>query len=250
MTLYERLQASEYKYSPTIVRDMIASNREKYGRVKPKTKEIIFLMMKRVVLRGAITFMNIQKNRNNDTCYEMEDIIMELYMTFSRACDLFNTESDKDFMLYFNSAVSRRVSRMSNYKHIRNDEMSFTYYENQYDDDEISDVLENDMGQMDFNSDMFWEDLGKIGLSEDQMDLVWSVFTIPKKREILHKHGLNRKQFAEQIEGITKLIKTNYYGERSDSRSRSDDEGVGNDNNPSPQWKQCEILFREFLETT
>ena len=80
MTLLEELESAQIRYSPTIVRDLINSNRKRYGCVQPRTKKILYYMMRRIVIRGAITYLNINKKRGNDSYYGVEDILNEIYI--------------------------------------------------------------------------------------------------------------------------------------------------------------------------
>lgn len=212
MTLLEELQESTATYSPTVVSDLIDSNRARYGCVKPDTKKILFFMMKRIVLRGAIAFFNINKNRNNDVYYEIDDLVNELYMTLDNCANRFDTSKGKDFYLYFNSAVSKRVSRMANYKRVNNMEISFSKFDGQggdEDDDRYRGIADN-VAIMDFNDGVFWDDLNSIGLNAKQTALVQSLNDVDKKREILRENGLNRAKYLEEMEGIQEIISTNY----------------------------------------
>jgi len=166
--------------------------------------------MKRVVLRGAITFFNINKNRGNDVYYELDDLINELYMTLDNCANKFDTSKGKDFYLYFNSAVSKRVTRLANYRRVNNDEMTFSRYDSMSTNDEDYRSIGDNVSVESFNEGIFWDDIDNMGLSDKQANLVRSLFEVDKKREILKENGLNRAGFEETLGAVREVFKSNY----------------------------------------
>ena len=207
MTLLEELEKATVKYSPTIVRDLINSNRKRYGCVQPRTKKILYFMMRRIVVRGAITFMNINKNRNNDTYYSVEDILQELYFTLHHCSDLFDTALGKDFYLYYNSSVSRRINRMSNYKRVNNREMCFTRLENDDDDRSFDDMFVDKFIRYDFSENMFWEDVQNLGFSYQEQGLIKSIYNSEKIKSVCEENNITRAEYNKAITNFKTVFK-------------------------------------------
>ena len=213
MSLLEELKNTNFPYSPTIVRDMIDANFEKYGYVRPETKMIIFYMMKRVVLRGAVTFFNINKNRKNDVNYEMDGLVNELYMVLSNCTEKFDTRQKKDFYLYFSSSVSRRVSRMANYKKINNDEITFTKYGNTISNDEdveVEEMLEDKQIQEHRTDNEFKDYIQALDLDEMERGVVNSIVNDRSVRDTLMENGISRVEYDEVMEILKYKLKGLY----------------------------------------
>jgi len=211
MTLSQKLQNSKIKYSPTIICDLIRSNRKKYGYVNESSKEIIFYMVKRIVVRCAKKYVLICNNRGTTTQYTFDDIVQEMYLICSRCVDLFVTEDGKDFYLYFNSAANRRVSRMANYKKVVNGEITFTKASSTFVEGEgleFSDMVEQ-RGQEDMTTNIF-EEIGKLGLNYEEMKLVTSINRNEKHRDILKEAGITKAEYNQTIKVIREKLKNLY----------------------------------------
>lgn len=213
MILIDQLRTSNLKYSPTIVRDLIDSNRAKYGYVKPVTNKMIFFMMKRIVLRGATAFINIIKNKPGETQFDIEDAVTELYMVLDKCTKNYDTKQGKDFYLYFNTAVSRRISRIAGYSRMKKGEVAFSKV-SKYTDDEngftIEDMVEGTCEMHEVSDTLLWEDIGKLNLTTDQQRLIQMVYSTDKTKDILKEMGLTRGEYRQEMSEIQTIIKDTY----------------------------------------
>ena len=211
ITLSQKLHNSKIKYSPTIICDLIRSNRNTYGYVNESSKEIIFYMVKRIVVRCAKKYVLICNNRGTPTQYVFDDIVQEMYLTCSRCIDLFDSDSGKDFYLYFNSAANRRVSRMANYKKVVNGEITFSKASTTLVEGEgiqFSDMIAQ-RGQEDMTINIF-EEIEKCGLNAEEMKLVTSVFRNEKHRDILKEAGISKAEYNQTIKTVRDKLKGLY----------------------------------------
>lgn len=209
MSLHEEIQNSNFPYSPTVVVDMIDSNYLKYGYVRAATKKVIFFMMRRVVLRGVAKFVNTNKNRSNDTTFGSDDIVSELYMVLSNCVDKFDTRLKKDFYFYFNSSVSRRVGRISDYKIVNNDEITFSRYQ----------TYISPEGEI--NVEEFLEDKSYVRGNEGEvMDYINSIPWLDKEHgvleslkqgrgvnDVMRENGINKAEYVSIMQSIRSKIK-------------------------------------------
>jgi len=185
-----------FPYSPTIVRDLIIQNKEKYGYVKPITKKIIFFMMRRIVLRGVVTYSNINKNRGNEVVRNDDDMVNELYFVLDKCVDKFDVDRNKDFYLYFSSSVSRRVSRMSNYKKVVDGEITFSKYESQFNGDEqltVDELFADKTIQNNSDSD-FFEFIENVDFDNIERKVLESIKQGRGVKDIQNENNINKKQ--------------------------------------------------------
>ncbi len=211
MSLYEELKNSNFPYSPTVIRDLIDSNYNRYGYVKPVTKRIIFFMMRRIILRGIATYININRNKRNETPYEVEDMVNEIYFILDKCTGKFDTRLRKDFYLYFSSAVSRRVSRMAKYKEVDNDVMTFTKYGSQISDDEellVEELLEDRKKSKDDEGE-FMDYVDSIDWTEQEAGVLESLKNERSVRDLMRENGITRKEYAETMEDIKEKLMHN-----------------------------------------
>ena len=211
MSLYEELKDTNFPYSPTVVRDLIDSNFKRYGYVRPLTKRIIFFMMRRIVLRGVATFLNINRNRSNDTVYDTEDMVAEIYFVLDKCVEKFDTRLKSDFYLYFSSAVSNRVRRMSNYKNINNDEISFTKYGSQVSDDNeilVEELLEDRKVSNDGEGE-FLAYVESIDWTEEEAGVLESLRNERCVRDAMRENGMSRQEYEDTMESIREKLMHN-----------------------------------------
>jgi len=205
MSLLEELKNTNFPYSPSIVEDLIRHNNKTWGHVKPVTKKIIFYMMKRVILRGVAIFFNINRNRNNEVYYDEEDMVTELFFILNKCVDMFDVDRNKDFYLYFNSSVSRRVSRMANYKKINNDEITFTTLEKQISKEDsdmcLDDVIEGTMNYELENND-FLEYIDSIDWDLIEVGVIDSMKRGRGVRDIMAENKLSKSGYEQMIRRI------------------------------------------------
>ena len=196
MSLLIELKNMHFPYSPTIVRDLIIQNKEKYGYVKPITKKIIFFMMRRIVLRGVVTYSNINKNRGNEVVRNDDDMVNELYFVLDKCVDKFDVDRNKDFYLYFSSSVSRRVSRMSNYKKVVDGEITFSKYESQFNGDEqltVDELFADKTIQNNSDSD-FFEFIENVDFDNIERKVLESIKQGRGVKDIQNENNINKKQ--------------------------------------------------------
>ena len=207
MTLLEELESAQIRYSPTIVRDLINSNRKRYGCVQPRTKKILYYMMRRIVIRGAITYLNINKNRGNDSYYGVEDILNEIYIVLHHCSDKFDTSLGKDFYLYFNSSVSRRINRISNYKRVNNRELCFSRLERDDDDRDYDEMLEDRFSKYDFNEAMFWRDVNNLNFTDKERSLIRSIYDTDKIKSVCEENNITRSEYNKAVKNLKTVFK-------------------------------------------
>lgn len=206
MSLLIELKNMNFPYSPTIVRDLIIQNKEKYGYIKPITKKIIFFMMRRIVLRGVVTYSNINKNRGNEVVRNDDDMVNELYFVLDKCVDKFDVDRNKDFYLYFSSSVSRRVSRMSNYKKVVDGEITFSKYESQFDSTAngftIDELFADKFIQNDGEND-FFEFIENIDFDDIEKKVLESIKQGRGVKDIQNENNINKKQ----LDGVMTRIR-------------------------------------------
>ncbi|MDA7514226.1 hypothetical protein N8508_00395 [bacterium] len=196
MSLLIELKNMNFPYSPTIVRDLIIQNKEKYGYIKPITKKIIFFMMRRIVLRGVVTYSNINKNRGNEVVRNDDDMVNEIYFVLDKCVDKFDVDRNKDFYLYFSSSVSRRVSRMSNYKKVVDGEITFSKYESQFNGDEqltVDELFADKTIKNDGDSD-FFEFIENVDFDNIERKVLESIKQGRGVKDIQNENNINKKQ--------------------------------------------------------
>lgn len=205
MTLLQELEKSSYKYSPTVVKDLIRSNRKSFGFVKPETKKVIYFMMKRVIIRGVHKFFVMQKNRGNDTYLSEGDITNELYIILDSCVNKFDTESGKDFYLYYNKAVNNRVDRIANYK--RNIEPNISFSSITVKDNEGMDynpLLESGAhtSKQHLSMDMVLEEIMKIDLTEMEREVLVMLSETNKVNDIRDELGISLHEYKLSVESL------------------------------------------------
>jgi len=212
MNLIEQLRTSNYKYSPTVVRDLLKSNRSRYGYVRPETKKIIFFMMRRIVLKDTAKYFGINKQRNNDVVEVADDIVNELYIVLSNCCDKFDTDSGKDFYLYFNSAAARRIARLANYKRVNNGEMTFSKLSSYISEDGVN--IESNIDDISTTDHTFenvvWSDIANIELTEQEITLLNCLYSTDKTKDVVKSTGMTRSEIKQVRTTIQEKINTTY----------------------------------------
>lgn len=173
-------------------------------------------MLRKIVLKGVNQFISTCNNRGVQTPYEREDIVIEVYFVFEKCLEKFDTGLDKNFYLYFNSAVARRMTRMANYK-------------STYDPDNVKLSLDEEIGsedgdkvtRKDFISDdnvlqgmpcdlTNNEDIIYLGFKEVDIVIMKSLYNKETRESISRQTGLNRKQLKERIDYIKRELGDRY----------------------------------------
>lgn len=224
-----------------MVAGIIASNRKRYGVVKPDTKMIVFLMMKNIVKRGVATFFNILRNKNIESCYDEEDIACELYLVVCHCIDKFdvNQKSKLDgkpanFYFFCNSAVTNYVQRTTGYKRIT-DEVTFSKFMSNTrddfnaddDDKEVLYGIHDGAAEKNLFSGMMMTDLNNI-LADKHKAVVAAILRNEKQKDILEELGLSKAEYKSLKEEIGLLIlNMNGNGFNKERRGVVDNDGVG-----------------------
>ena len=222
--LYEELLNSEVKYSEKLIVQLIRLNRERYGEIKNITKKIIFFMMKKIILRGVIQFVSINKNRFNDTPYEKKDMVIEIYLVFENCLAGFDLEKNKNFYLYFNSAVSRRISRMANYKSMYNSDHRKISLDLEFGNsadgetitmkDFLSSSIPENNGSVDITDH---KDIFYMGFTEVEINVMKSLYNRDTEESVLRDNNLTKKELKNLISKIKKELGDRYEIEQCDN---------------------------------
>lgn len=210
MSLLQQLESKEIPYTPTVVYDLIRSNRSKYGAVQPEAKQVIFFMMKRIVIRGATKFIMINRNRRNEvTFYTIEDIIQELYIVLNRCVDIFDTEKNMDFYFYYNRAVDNRVIRIANYKRVKRSGKPFSDVISENSDEkdiEIERLFGDEVYVETHIEEFFWQEI-ESKYNKKEVDLMKSMLRNHKITDVIKETNMSKSEFNKRREDIIQKLK-------------------------------------------
>ncbi len=200
------MQKSKIKYKEKILVQLIKLNIKRHGQVSIDTKKIIFFMMKKIVIKGVNQFMYTNANRFNDTPYEENDIVHEIYFTFERCINNYDISKNKSFYLFFNSAVSRRMSRMSNYKsnydpNHKKISMDVSYGNNEDGNettlkDFVANVTPENNGSTDITDS---NDLFYFGFEQIDINIMKSLYNKETTEFMMRESNLTNKELKERI---------------------------------------------------
>lgn len=217
MGLYEELQQSNSKYNDKLISELIISNRKNSGEISRRTKKIIFFMMKRIILKGVSQYFNTNNKRGITTPYENEDIIIEIYFVLEKCMTSFTPELNKNFYLYFNSAVARRITRMCNYKSTFDPNYKKISLDKEYGNnkdgtrstlkDYISNKSEENYGSLDM-SDL--DDLFFVGFNQTDKSIMISLYNKETLGQIEERFDLTREELKNRIKIIKKQLGDKY----------------------------------------
>lgn len=165
--------------------------------------------MKRIVLRGVVTFFNINRNKRNEVPYEMEDLVNEIYMVLDICAEKFDTKLKNDFYLYFSRSVSNRVSRMAKYKKLDNDEITFSRYASMMSTEEDVDVegLLEDKHVVSDDSQEFMEHLNNMQWTDLERGILDSIQAGRSVRDILGENNITRTEYDDALQKIQMKLK-------------------------------------------
>lgn len=218
MGLYEKILRSKVGYNQRVISNLIKSNRNKYGEVRPKTKYLIFFMMKKIILKGVNQFFMTNESRSNDTPYEKDDIVAEIYLVFQKCIEGYNVDMDKNFYLYFNTAVSRRMSRMCNYKSTYNPNHKKTSYDIVYGNADdgtpitMKDFIPNKAPEISGSVDITNpKDIFFLGFDEMDHAIMMCLYNKESRDVMVEETGLSRREIKIRIERIKIELKERYY---------------------------------------
>lgn len=208
MTLLEEMDRSDLTYKPTVVRDMIKSNREQFGFVKRSTKKIIFFMTKRAALRGAAKYLKIQDNRNNDEFLTMEDIVVDIYIVLDRCVDKYDVNSQKDFYLYYNKAINNFVNRKAGYKRFKEPHISFQMFETTDKEGDSMNVAESLAAvNMERAEEYVVEEMLRYtNLNDKERDLIVTITQTEKTTDIMSDLNISLDEYKDTLQSIRNKI--------------------------------------------
>lgn len=172
-------------------------------------------MLKKIVLRSTETYTTINKRRRNETPYEKEDIVNEMFLeVLEVCCKKYDTSKYTDFSIYFNRAVSNRIVRMCNYKSIYNEDLKYVSMDNSIGGDDeynntLKDVLTNTKSNKQYNENLFWDGIKNSGFNPKEIKVIRCIYDNEKIRDIKKSLKITSVEYWEIHNKIKTVLQKN-----------------------------------------
>jgi len=106
---FNRLFKKDFKYNNKLVKKLILKTRLESTTERRRTsiKQLIFMMMKDVVVKNINNYFNLLGGTNCRDIPEFNEVVTECYIVFDKCLNGFKITKTSNFYFYFNKALSR-----------------------------------------------------------------------------------------------------------------------------------------------